>query len=309
MPDPSGRPFVVGPHFAPARARSRAGADVSGVLSRADGRAFRTDPRTLAAARAGDLEDWIDVTFPVPAGDGQMALVLKARSSLLNTVLFYDVMLASAGLGALDWLGRDLDRISDAVEMGRFCQKHMGLRVALWTGDRFRELARVPDPGPIAWHDVAVAVPVTPGEAEVRLRLSFLADAWRIDSVALAEAAPSGPPRVLPVAEVTGPTGLPEPAARHSLLLPDRDYLQTSPGQRFFVRFDPPPLASGEQRTFLLSSQGYYTEWIRGDWLRAARAPRAFAPTEAALVEAVVRWRVERLSLEARFEKQRVPVL
>jgi hypothetical protein len=218
-------------------------------------------------------------------------------------------MLADAGLAALDWLGRDLGRISDAVELGRFCQEHMGLRVAVWTGDSFREVAQVSDPGPIAWHDVAVAIPVTPGAAEVRLRLTFLADAWRIDSVALAESAPSEPPRLLPVAEVTGPTGLPEPAARQSLLRPDHDYLETSPGQRFFVRFDPSPLTSGERRTFLLSSQGYYTEWIRGDWLRAARSPRAFAPTEAALVEAIARWRVERSSLEARFEKQRVPVL
>lgn len=309
LPDASGRPLVVGARSAPTRATSRAGTDVTRALSRADGRAFRTDPRTLADAHAGDLEDWIDLSFPAPVGGGQRALMLKARSSLLNTVLFYDVMLADAGLRALDWLGRDLDRISDAVEMGRFCQKHMGLRVALWTGDGLREVARVPDPGPIAWHEVAVPVPVTPGQAEVRLRLTFLADAWRIDSVALAESAPSEPPRILPVADVTGPTGLPEPAAKQSLLLPDHDYLQTSPGQRFFVRFDPEPLATGERRTFLLSSQGHYTEWIRGDWLRPSQAPKAFAPTEAALVEALARWRRESSSLEARFEKQRVPVL
>jgi hypothetical protein len=308
LPDPGGGPLVVGARTAPSRASSRAGTDVTRILARSDGDAFRTDRRTLAAAHAGDLEDWVDLTFPAPAAGGKKALVLTARSSLLNTVLFYDLMLADAGPLALDWLGRDLNRISDAVEMGRFCQKYMGLKVAVWTGDTFQEVARVPDPGPIAWHDVVIPLPLTTGDTEVRLRLTFLADAWRIDSTMLADLAPSGTPRVLPVAEVTGPTGLPEPAAKRSLLLPDHDYLRTSPGQRFFVRFDPEPLAPGERRTFLLSSQGYYTEWIRGDWLRSSRPPRVFAPTEAALLEGLARWRREQSSLEARFEKQRVPV-
>jgi len=309
LPDQGGRPLAVGARSAPTRARTRAGTDVTRVLARADGEVFQTDPRTLAAARDGDPDDWIDLTFKPPPGDGPRVLVLKARNSLLTTVLFYDVMLADAGLGALDWLGRDLDRISDAVELGRFAQKHMGLRVTVWTGDAFQEVARISDTGPIAWHDVAVSLPATPGATEIRVRLEFLADAWRIDSVALAELAPSGVPRVLPVAEVTGPTGVPEPAAQKSLLLPDRDYLQTSPGQRFFVRFDPEPLATGETRTFLLSAQGYYTEWIRGDWLRSSRPSRAFVPADAAVGEALARWRRERASLEARFEKLRVPVL
>ena len=50
----------------------------------------------------------------------EAALVLRARSSLLNTVLFYDVMLADAGPRALDWLGQDLERVSNAVELGRW---------------------------------------------------------------------------------------------------------------------------------------------------------------------------------------------
>ncbi len=306
VPDQTGAALVVGPSRPPLTARSRAGFDVAGVVAEADDDVFRTDAATLAAARAGDLEDWIDLAFPAPPGTDQAALVLRARSSLLNTVLFYDVMLADAGPRALDWLG-DLERISHAVELGSFCRKYMGLRVLEWQDGELRELARIPDPGPIAWHDVAVSVPIRPGQAEVRLRLAFLADAWRIDAAALARSARRETPRVLPVAEATGPTGLPEPEALRSLRAPDSDYLQTSPGQRFFVRFDPQPLAGGERRTFLLSSQGYYTEWVRGDWLRAAH-PRVFVPGEDALVDALGRWRRKQAFLEARFETQRVPV-
>jgi hypothetical protein len=127
--------------------------------------------------------------------------------------------------------------------------------------------------------------------------------------VALARSARRETPRVVPLAEVTDSTGLPEPAALRSLRASDHEYLQTWPGQRFFVRFDPEPLGRGERRTLLLSSQGYYTEWVRGEWLRAAHAPRVFVPGEDALVDAIGRWRGKQASLEARFETLRVPVL
>jgi hypothetical protein len=308
VPDQAGAALVVGSRSPALTARSRAGLDVKGAIAEADEDSFRTNAETLAAARAGDLEDWIDLAFPAPAGTDQAALVLRARSSLLNTVLFYDVMLADAGPRALDWLG-DLERISHAVELGRFVRKYMGLRVLEWRDGELRELARIADPGPIAWHDVAVSVPVKPGQREIRLRLTFLADAWRIDAVALAQSARRETPRSLPVAEVTGSTGLLEPEALRSLRAPDNHYLQTSPGQRFFARFDPPPLARGERRTLLLSSQGYYSEWVRGDWLRAAHPPRVFVPGEDVLVDALGRWQRKQASLEARFETQRVPVL
>jgi len=309
VPDEAGAPLVVGPRSPALTARSRAGLDVARALAEADGLASRSDAARLASVRAGDVEDWIDVTFPAPEGGGdQAALVLRARSSLLNTVLFYDVMLADAGPRALDWLG-GLERISNAVEFGRFCRKYLGLRVLEWRDGEYRPLAQVPDPGPIAWHDVAVSVPVRPGQDEIRLRLAFLTDAWRIDQVALARSARRGTPRVVPVAEVTGSTGQLEPQALRSLQAPDNDYLKTTPGQRFFVRFDPRPLARGERRTLLLSSQGYYTEWVRGEWLRAGREPRVFVPGEDALVDAIGRWRGKQAFLEARFETLRVPVL
>jgi hypothetical protein len=307
MPGPSGGALVVGPRARATTAVSRDGIDRAAELAHPDADAVRTPAARLAAARAGDLEDWIDLTFAAPAATDRAALVLRARSSLLNTVLFYDVMLADAGLRAVDWLS-GLGRISNAVELGRFFRKYMGLRVLEWRDDGYHEVARVPDPGPIAWHDVAVSVPVRPGQREVRLRLAYVVDAWRIDSVALASSARRARQRVYAASEVTGATGLAEPAALRSLHAADRDYLRTTPGQRFVVRFEPAPLAPGERRTLLLASQGYYTEWLRGDWLKTAR-PSVFRPGEPALLDAIGRWREQQGSLEARFEKQRVPVL
>lgn len=307
MPGPSGGALVVGPRERARAAVSRDGADLGATLALSDGEATRTSAARLAAAGASDLDDWIDVTFDAPSGSDRAALVLRARSSLLNTVLFYDVMLAAAGPRAIDWMA-GLEKISNAVELGRFFRKHMGLRVLELRDGRYHEIARVPDPGPIAWHDLAVSVPLRPGQREVRLRLESVADAWRIDSVALARSARRASQRVYPVAEATGARGHAELAALRSLRTADRDYLRTSPGQRVVLRFEPLPLAPGERRTFLLASQGYYTEWLRGEWLRAAE-PRVFVPGEAALVEALRRWREQQGSMEARFETLRVPVI
>ena len=89
---------------------------------------------------------------------------------------------------------------------------------------------------------------------------------------------------------------------------PDDRYLQTNPGQRFFVDFNVGPAQAGQSRTFLLSSQGYYTEWIRGAWIQTASAKEPFSPTDDALPAALHRWAATREAFEQRFMEDRVPV-
>jgi hypothetical protein len=91
-------------------------------------------------------------------------------------------MLASQGAEAL---GSDVNRIGEAVDLGRWFRETMGLRVSVFARNGWREVARIGDTGPIAWEEVAIVVPVPEGD-ELRIRLSFLVDAWRIDYAALA---------------------------------------------------------------------------------------------------------------------------
>jgi hypothetical protein len=308
VPDASGRAVTVGDLRAPVQARDRAGRDARSWLAAADGVAFASAPALLAGARLDDLEDWLDVSVPVPEHADRVALVLRARSSLLNTVLFYDVMMARSGARALDWLGADLARIGDAVELGRWVRKRLGLRVQHWRDGEFKEVARVPDPGPIAWRDSSVVLPVVPGERVARLRLRFLADAWRIDRLRVAGRVSEAEPRSVPLAQVRGGGGTSEPDALAGLREADGRYLETRPGQRFSAVFDAGPTREARERTFLLSSQGYYTEWVRGDWLRAS-GHEAFVPSDEALLLAMRRWERRKASFERDFEHNRVPVL
>jgi hypothetical protein len=309
LPDTRGRAVAVTVEAAaPWQARDRRGRDVAALVAHADGSAFATAAEVLAAAGPADFADWVDLDFArAPAGAGAEALVLRMRNSLLGTILFYEVMLADAGPKALEWLGPRLDEISTAVELGRWHQDRMGLRVEAWDGRRFRHVARVRDSGPIAWREVAVPLP--PWVARpVRTRLSFTADLWRLDRVALVRMAPDAAVRSLPAARVVGSDDRADTAALAGLAAPDTRYLQTGPGQRFAVEFEAGPVAPGIDRTFLLSSQGYYQEWIRAEWLRRPPAPGALQPSDAALQAALTRWRDTKATYEARFDRDRVPV-
>ena len=309
VPDHRGAPIVVGGLRPPAAAVNRDGRDLRAIVTNADGAAYAASDATLARTTTADMDDWIDVSVPVEEGATEAALVFRVRNSLLNTVLLYDVMLAPAGAASLDWLGEDLGRISNAVELGRWHQRRAGLHVAVWRDGAYQPTVRIPDSGPISWHDVAAVVPVPPGEKMLRVRLSYVADHWRIDDVAVAFSVRKAAPRAIPLASVTSAGGVDEPLALQHLSASDETYLQTSPGHTFRAVFHAGTDGrAGARRTFLLSSQGYYTEWIRGSWVRTATASRPFMPTDTAVIAAMRKWGSVRDSFEQRFFTSRVPV-
>ncbi len=309
LPDERNRPLVVRELAVPARARDRAGRDVRHVLIAADGAVYRTDERVLAGAEPSDLDDEIELAVAAPPGADSVALVLRQRNSLLNTILFYDIMLGDPGARSLDWVGRDLEQIGPAVALAAWYQKRMGMRIAVRDGGAYRELARLKDAGPVAWKDVAVVLPVLEPDS-VRIRLSFPADNWRIDRVAVAARFQRPTPLVHPLAAVLDARDDADTTALASLVAADGRYLETSAGHRFAAEFraGAAPLGGNNARTFFLASQGYYTEWVRRGWLAAPRATTTFTPSDSALYEAIARWRVTQDTLEARFMATRVPV-
>jgi hypothetical protein len=307
LPDEGNRPLIVRDLAAPASARDRLGRDVRAVLAAPDGDVYRTDPDVLGRARVGDLEDAIELTAPAPRGADSVAVVLRLRNSLLNTILFYDIMLGDPGARSLDWVGQRLDEVGPAVELAQWYQRTMGMRVAVWDGARYRDVAHLKDTGPVAWKDVALVVPVLePGK--VRIRLRFPADNWRIDRVAVAGGFRREKPVVHPLAAVWDAAELRDTTARASLLAADGRYLETTGGQRFTAEFHAGFASDARIRTFFLASQGYYTEWVRRGWLAAPRTGRTFVPSDSALSEAIGRWRITQDTLEARFMATRIPV-
>ena len=304
--DEANRLLIVAGLAAPTRAVDRAGRDIRRDVLVADGESYRSDPQVLARAQVNDLDDWIELAVPAPIGADSVAIVLRLRNSLLNTILLYDIMLGDPGARSLDWVGRDLQQVGPAVELAQWYQKRMGMQIAVRDGAGFREIAHVKDTGPIAWKDIAIVVPVLE-RGTVRIRLRFPVDNWRIDRIAVAERFR----RALPVVHALSAIqagGQADTSALATLAAADARYLETSPGQLFDASFRPGQPAAMDERTFFLASQGYYTEWVRRGWLAAPRATRAFVPSDTALAEAVTRWRLTHDTLEARFMSSRLPV-
>lgn len=302
-PDSDGHPIVVGTTVAPVSAVDQDGQDILPEVALADGQVWSATSNRLANVGPRDLHDSLDIEFTLPEDSGDVALVFSMRNSMLNTVLLYDVMLKGQSFAALDWMGHDLNHLGNRAELGLWYRDNMGMTISVWTDGEFRELGRIGDQGPIAWSERAFVLDAPQGD-RLRVRVSFVADNWRIDQVSLAIDAQRGKVRTIPVTRARSVQedrpDIPEYLAR-----PDETYLITRPGDSVQLGFDVGE--SEHARTFFLVSEGYYMEWMRSEWL-AEEHRRKFRPGPDALVRSLKLYAQQRDTYRERFESIKVPV-
>ena len=316
VPDQSGRPVVVDDLRAVSGAVDRSGRDVRPQLSAADGQYYETPAAVVRAAREGNLEDWIELSADdLPPGDS-VAVVLRLRNSLLNTVLLYEGVLG--GHDAPEWMQTGLQHISTAIDLSKWYMRTMGMRAyvdgvarSAW-GEAWD--ARLGDVGPLAFRDVAMVLPRPARDARrVRVRLRFVADNWRIDRAEIAGKISRPRTTTLPVASIVAPVSATvseeDTAAVAAVREADGRYLETLPGQRMTLRFRAPRDAGdGMRTTYLVSWQGWYNEWIRGQWLANPTRTEAWVPGDRAVLTALDRWQQRKSDFEAAFYSTRIPV-
>jgi hypothetical protein len=319
VPDQGGHPIAVSGFARVTGARDRAGRDVRAALAERDGQLFSSHPATIGAAQEGDLDDWIDLDVAdLPPGDS-LAVVLRMRNSLLNTVLLYEGMLG--GRDAPDFLGNDLQHIGKTVDFARWYVRTMGMRlsvdgVPLAANEPFEGHGRLGDIGPIAFRDVAVVLPRPRTDAAgARVRLRFVADNWRIDEVRVAGALTRPEYTTLAVDSVIVPTPavgtgpVSDTAAVVAIADADEGYLETRPGQRMTLVFHPDAAAAPDTRsTYLIAWQGWYREWIRPGWLAEPKRTEPFVPGDAAVLTALRSWTSQKDAFESAFYSTSIPV-
>ena len=317
VPDQSGRPVIVGTLRPITHAVDRAGRDVRSLLAEPDGQLFASAPSVIDAARVGDLDDWLRLEVnDLPAGDS-IAVVLRLRNSLLNTVLLYEGVLG--GRDAPDWLGREMQKIGVVTELARWYVSTMGLRAYVGDPGATPGLpdARLGDVGPIAFRDVALVLPrPDPNTTAAQVTLRFVADNWRIDHVAIAarvmrpeiSASPAITVRVDEPARGEGPVH--DSSATVAIADADDRYLETRPGQRMQLVFSPAQPRAGADTTisWLIAWQGWYREWIRGQWLAEPKRTTPFIPGDSAVLTALRQWRARQPDFEKQFYSTRIPV-
>ena len=136
------------------------------------------------------------------------------------------------------------------------------------------------------------------------MRLSFVADDWRIDEIAVAERWRRPVVRTISLSRSITPDHSQDIAAAKALREPDEDYVITTPGQSFRAEFDVGTNDTAT-RTWFAVSQGYYTEWVRGDWIKNASG-KQFTPNNDALVDAIRGWRSKQNTMETQFYNNRI---
>jgi hypothetical protein len=304
--DHRSRPLIVRDLRAPANAADNSGRRVDDVVAVADGIAWLSPDTRLERVSGDDFRDTIDLSFAAPASGQSTALVLRLRNSLLNTLFLYDLMLQGQGLHAIDWMGGDLTRLGNRYRLARWYQKTMGLRVSVWQDGGWKEVAATTDTGPIAWKEVAVRLPQSRDET-MQVRLSFVADNWRIDQVSLGTVVDYGKFERVPLQQITDRYGVVHVPAMVNLRRSDRRYVITGPGDRLHLQFDAGLPGAQQQRTFFFAATGYYIELMRKDWLVNTTASK-FVPGDAAVIDVLDRWRTQRESFSERFDAARINV-
>jgi hypothetical protein len=281
------------------------GRNVSAELAATDGVLFEATGAVRAASDStARTDEFIDLTIPRPprrARRDSVAVLLHLRSSLLSTTIFYDHMLARHGARSLDWVGRDLGRITTVAQVAKWYSDRFGLRVSVREDGEWKQIVRLMDFGPAAWRTVVAMVPDRGGDDSLHVRLTFVADEFRIDQVAVSRDIRAVEPRTLSIARVTNSAGQPRDDARDALRDADERRLLTSPGDRLYAEFDAGPApGAGRTRTYLLAATGYYVEWVRPAWIASATDTLPFS-TRTTTREVLHSWIQSRDSLEGHF--------
>jgi hypothetical protein len=307
LPSDNGGIILFGRPNPLARATSRDGRDVSRLLASRDSGWYETD--TALVRRLADtlVRDWIDIAVPVPTNARTACLAFKFRNTLLNTVWLYDVALKQQGLGALDWLAMDRMDIFSALRLRHWYSRNFGLHIQSPSGRGFREIARIRDTGPIAWHQVAVQLPLKDRDT-LRLRLDFLPDNWTIDWVGVSFENPGNPEtRTVYCDRVEAGDGTVVSGASELFKADDRRYFITGPSDCYHLFFKPEPVPAGSERDWFVRTGGYYIEWLRRDWLGTEPAVR-FKPDDHSITQAAALWLDKKPDMERLFLETKLPV-
>ena len=304
----------VGLTVPPDAATTVRGEDILDKLRTSDESFFRSGDGPIKAVSKEAAFDSFEVVKKVASTKRNVRMTIRYRNTLLTTILFYDVVLASQGLQALDWTAR---MNSDPVYASQFLAVYKifsGIRIQEWNDGRWQPVAQLPDAGPLNWKTMAVDVPV-PATGEIRLRLQFFPDNFMIDAIGFDLAPPAVETisrlRVEP-AFIWDHAFRPRPEYGSLIEKDDGAYLITEPGDSFILDYQLPiaPEKSERVRSLAIASKGYYIEWIRGSWVRndPAAAPFRLSDMAQTIRRLAASWLRDREFLEREFFRARIPL-
>lgn len=251
------------------RVTNREGIDVTSLVNSQDEIYYRSSLEMVKKMYDGICYDWLDVKAKVPQSSRKAKLLIRYRNTLLSTILFYEVVLGSQGINAVNWINKMNKDELYASQFNFVYQTFSGIGIYENNDGELTKRGHFGDAGPLNWKYSAGEI-YPDGSGELNIRLQFVPDNFMIDYIALdySEDNASGitleeifPAGIKPYdgEEIENISGL--------LKYADDKYLVTNPGDSYMLDFKIEKKNSCEQTVFI-KSRGYYNEWIRGNWVR-----------------------------------------
>jgi len=312
-PTPNGNFITAQQLYTPTEATDYYDQEVLDLLLYRDGQSYRTDLRLVEQMGVASDRDRIDLKLTIPDKATRINLILRLKNTLLSTILFYDVVLGSQGLEALEWTERLNTDSLYASYYHSIYQALSGLKIKLRKNDTWVEKLSIGDVGPIVWKDLAVELPVEQnGQGEMTIRLEFFPDNLMIDYIAFEPATDDGisviKKEILPetIRDYKGDSAN---TLIKNILYSDDQFLVTNPGDSYYINYQV-PTHPNKETTLFVYSKGYYKEWIRGEWVHNRKSGYRFNLFD---VEGTIRqlrksWLENRELMESTFFKTRIPL-
>jgi hypothetical protein len=303
--------ILVGKESLIQKAINASGVDITDQISARD-ECFYSSPVSFLEKVKKDTrtKDYIELELSPEKGKKELFLALKLRNSLLNTILFYEVILNDQNFSSIDWVAENANSTIYAYKFYQWYKKYFGLKIELFKDGSFEEIDRVGDMGPICWSEVGLVLDV-PDDETIRLRLSFIPDNWHIDWVGASfEGSKKPQVQVHSIGSMIGNQALNFPNVIDQLGTDDENYFINYPGGSYELTFNVGQGNMELDRSWMLSSKGYYVEWLRKEWLEPGNNQKL--EEEINLDDNLVktlyhRWEDRKENFEANFFETMVP--
>jgi hypothetical protein len=284
---------------------------VSDLVTSADSLSYRSDLDMITKLKNGLNYDWLQVKMNTQQKSDSVTMVIRYRNTLLSTILFYDVVLASQGISAVEWTRKMNEDSIYASQFNFVYNNFSGISVFNLTNNKWEKINSINDAGPIVWKYIATKIPVD-SEGNINIKLQFFPDNFLIDYIAFD--VENNSPNAFLVNELYPTTIFQNSKNITNEIIPliendDDLYLITNPGESYLYLYDI-PITENIEQTIFIKSKGYYTEWIRGSWVRNNNSEYIFDLYD---IKGTIRyltesWMQNKDLIEKEFFKTRIPL-
>lgn len=277
-----------------------------------DGVYYRTfDKSELSKKQENEFFDFVELTIRKKNDVDHIKLLFKYRNTLLSTILFYDIVLASQGIKAINWLNKiDIDE-TYSNEFKKVYDIFSGIKLSYFKNGKWTKIIDLPDAGPLSWKYIAEKIDVTGMGEEIRIRLNFFKDNIMIDYIGIdTDLTPDDfkivnlSPSKISLNQRDATMEIMD-AVSHT----DENYLITDPGDKINLNYEIEN-KENQQLTLFIESNGYYKEWIRGNWITNNNSNYIFnlSDIQGTIKQLQNSWIENREIVEAEFFRTRVPL-